>query len=106
MGCNEHRHQVFKEPVKKYKYGPMKVSKRIIAEPINKEPVEMRSDLMGLNPQKNIDNSLQQRIAKFYEKDIPTYKVEPEIRKEREKTFSTSPEEDDAPLQIFLKPVQ
>jgi hypothetical protein len=106
MGCQEHPRQVFREPVVKHKRGPVVVSERIIANPVDKKPVQLRKDLKGLSPEKNIDHSIQYRIAKFYERDIPTYKVEPEIKKSKGKPFSISPDEEDAPLQIFLKPVQ
>lgn len=106
LGCQEHPRQVFREPVVKYKRGPVVVSERIIAVPVEKENVQLRNDLKGLSPQQNIDHSLQARIAKYYERDIETYKVEPEIKKNKDKPFSISPDEEDAPLQIFLKPVE
>ena len=102
LGCQRAK---FGEDVIKHKRGPMVISDRIIAKPKPNKDVDLRRDLHGLKSEKGLDRSLDQKIAKFYERDIPTYKVEPEYKKRENKVFSLSPEED-APLQIFLKPAQ
>jgi len=102
LGC---RQVAFREPVTRYKHGQIVTSNRITAKESMAKEVKLRSDLNGMNPDVHLDQSLNRHLAEHYERDIATYQVEPEIKKSDKKVFSTSPE-DDAPLQIFLKPVQ
>ena len=101
LGCQNAK---FGEDVTKHKRGPMVISDRIIAKPKPNKHVNLRADLHGLNSEKRLDKSLDQKIAKFYEREISTFKAEPEYRKRDSKIFSLSPEED-APHRHRFRPL-